>query len=241
MNALTYDLAAVRTLWRHDLRQLWQRPLPLVVAMVQAAIFALAASPGTAGDRPRLCAGAITLAALLASVFMGANAIGGPRRGIVQLVTTSPASRLALVIGQCLGVASVSLAPVFLLLLLSPLVGIDLGTVSWPLLLTLLVLTTLALASATLIVAWSTKSPNAYYGVLLSVLIPLWALSGVMAPSRAPPLAADFNPLGYVAVGLGQALGSETITSPWLVLVVVGSSCLLLLVAATWVCSRRPD
>jgi hypothetical protein len=143
-----------------------------------------------------------------------------------------------LVVGQCLGAATLSLLLTAVLVALSPLVGLDLAGVSWPLLLGVSLLSAVGLAAAALLAAWLCVEPATYLAVTLGVAMPLWALSGALA--AGPSFWACTHPLGYLLGGLRTALGAGAsgwpTQSPWWAMLVLTVSAGAMLGLASWVC-----
>jgi ABC-type polysaccharide/polyol phosphate export permease len=119
----------------------------------------------------------------------------------------APGSRAALVVGRCLGAATVALIQAGLFVLLAPWAGFSLAHVAWPLLVGSLCLISLALTALGFAVAWWLDNLQAYHAIQMTLLVPLWIVSGAMFPaSRAPAFRAvmRYDPISY-AVSLARA------------------------------------
>jgi len=148
---------------------------------------------------------------LFASIFTTASVIEDRHRGFLQSVLAAPGSRGALVVGKTLGSAAVALTQAALFVALAPLAGFPYATVRWPLLLAALALCAIALAALGFAVAWGVDSVQGYHAIQMTLLVPLWVVSGAMfpAPSGAGPLAAVMraNPVAYAVSAARRAFG----------------------------------
>jgi daunorubicin resistance ABC transporter membrane protein len=218
---LAYDLATALVLARRDLVRFFRQPSRLVGALGQPVIFWLLIGGGFSGtfrmpgaDVPYLAyfyPGVVMMVVLFASIFTTASVIEDRHRGFLQTVQAAPGSRAALVVGKSLGSAAVALTQVALFLALAPAAGFPLGAVDWPLLGAALALAALALAALGFAVAWGLDHVQGYHAIQMTVLVPLWVLSGAMFPPPAghPTLAAALrlNPLAHAVSAVRRALG----------------------------------
>ncbi len=220
--ALAYDLATAAVLWRRDLVRFFRQPSRHVGALGQPIIFWFVIGSGMSGTfrygadgaGPGYLAyfypGVVLMVVLFAAIFTTLSVIEDRHRGLLQSVLAGPGSRTALVLGKALGSASVALSQAALFLALAPAAGFPLAAVSWPLLLAALALVALALAGLGFAVAWAVDSPQGYHAIQMTLLVPLWVLSGAMFPVPAdkPALAALMraNPISYGVSAVRRAL-----------------------------------
>ena len=212
--ALALDLATVGVLAKRDLTRFFRQPSRVLGALGQPAIFWLLIGTGMSGtfryggdgaEGPGYLRffypGVVLMVVLFASIFTTLSVIEDRHHGFLQAVLAGPGSRTALVLGKALGSASVSLSQAGLFLLLAPAAGIPYLTIHWPLLVLSLALSAVALAALGFAVAWAVDSPQGYHAIQMSLLLPLWVLSGAMfpLPSDRPALAAVMraNPVSY--------------------------------------------
>jgi daunorubicin resistance ABC transporter membrane protein len=218
--ALAYDVATAAVLARRDLVRFFRQPSRLVGALGQPVIFWLVIGGGFAGtfrmpgsDVPYLAyfyPGVVLMVVLFASIFTTASVIEDRHRGFLQSVQAAPGSRAALVVGKALGSASVALTQAALFLVLAPLAGFPWRSIDWPLLVAALALAALALAALGFAVAWGLDHVQGYHAIQMTVLVPLWVVSGAMFPPPAarPALAALLraNPLAHAVSAVRRAL-----------------------------------
>jgi len=219
-SALAYDLATALVLARRDLVRFFRQPSRLLGALGQPVIFWLVIGGGFAGtfrmpgaDVPYLAyfyPGVVLLVVLFASIFTTASVIEDRHRGFLQTVQAGPGSRAALVVGKSIGSAAVALTQAALFLALAPAAGFRLGAIDWPLLAAALGLAALALAALGFAVAWGLDHVAGYHAIQMTVLVPLWVLSGAMfpPPEGHPALATALrlDPLAHAVSAVRRAL-----------------------------------
>ncbi len=223
-SALAYDLATALVLARRDLVRFFRQPSRLVGALGQPVIFWLVIGGGFAGtfrmpgsDVPYLAyfyPGVVLMVVLFASIFTTASVIEDRHRGFLQSVQAGPGSRAALVVGKSLGSASVALTQAGLFLVLAPAAGFAWASIDWPVLLGALALSAVALSALGFAVAWGLDHVQGYHAIQMTVLVPLWVLSGAMfpAPQGHPALAAALraNPLAHAVSAARRALAGAS-------------------------------
>ena len=221
---LAYDLATAVVLARRDLVRFFRQPSRLIGALGQPVIFWLVIGGGFAGtfrmpgsDVPYLTyfyPGVVLMVVLFASIFTTASVIEDRHRGFLQSVQAAPGSRAALVVGKALGSASVALTQAALFLVLAPAAGFAWTSIDWPLLLAALALAAVALAALGFAVAWGLDNVQGYHAIQMTLLVPLWVVSGAMfpAPEGHPLLAAALraNPLAHAVSAARRALAGSS-------------------------------
>jgi daunorubicin resistance ABC transporter membrane protein len=220
---LAYDAATALVLARRDLVRFFRQPSRLVGAVGQPVIFWLLIGGGLSGTfRMRgadvsylgyFYPGVVLMVVLFASIFTTASVIEDRHRGFLQTVQAAPGSRAALVVGKSLGSSSVALTQAALFLVLAPAAGFPHRAIDWPLLAAALLLAALALAALGFAVAWGLDHVQGYHAIQMTVLVPLWVVSGAMfpPPEGHPALAAALraNPLAHAVSAARRALGGE--------------------------------
>jgi daunorubicin resistance ABC transporter membrane protein len=186
------SLATIAVLARRDLVRFFRQPSRLIGALGQPVIFWLVIGSGfgetfrmPGADVPYLAyffPGVVLMVVLFASIFTTASVIEDRHRGFLQSVLAAPGSRGALVVGKTLGSAAVALTQALLFLALAPLAGFPYASVHWPLLLAALALAAIALAGLGFAVAWGIDNVQGYHAIQMTLLVPLWVVSGAMFP-----------------------------------------------------------
>jgi daunorubicin resistance ABC transporter membrane protein len=255
-----YDRAVVDVLWRRDMKRFVRQPSRLLGALGQPVIFWLILGLGLTAtfQMPGLdidyleffFPGVTVMVVVFASIFAAVSVIEDRHQGFLQAIVAGPASRAGLVVGKCLGSATVAGVQAALFLALAPLAGYSLGRVDWLLLVATLVATSLALTAVGFALAWAIDSIQGYHALGMTAVLPLWVLSGAVFPPHLGHAAFTwvmvFNPLAYAvsatrhALYGGQAPAALTLSAqPWWDVAVVAVFALVALLVAVVVSERR--
>ncbi len=217
---LRYDLATVGVLWRRDLLRFFRQPSRIVGALGQPILFWLIIGSGMAatfrmpgsrvGYLEFFYPGVVLMVVLFAAIFTTVSVIEDRHAGFLQAVLAGPGSRAALVLGKSLGSASVALSQAALFLALAPWAGFPLGRIHWWLLAAALALAAVGLAALGFAVAWAIDNIQGYHAIQMTLLVPLWVVSGAMfPPSGAHPVfgaVMRVNPVAYAVSAARRAL-----------------------------------
>ena len=260
MNALTYDMATVNVLWRRDLMRFLGEPTRVVGALGQPIVLWLVLGFGlspTFGLKDLampytefLFPGIVMMVLLFSAIFSTISVIEDRSEGFLQAVLAGPGSRSALVVGKCLGAASVAMLQAGVFLLLAPLAGFSFQGIAWPLLLSTMALTSLGLTGFGFFMAWWINSIQGYHAIQMTLMMPLWVLSGAVFPPHTDSLTfvtlMEINPLSYAMTAIRHALyggqAPEAVAlavAPELALGIVAATSGICLVVAMLVCEAR--
>lgn len=222
-SALAYDAATAGVLLRRDLVRFFRQPSRLVGALGQPVIFWLVIGSGMSatfrmpgaevGYRQFFYPGVVLMVVLFAAIFTTVSVIEDRHRGFLQAVLAGPGSRGALVVGKTLGSAGVALSQAALFLLLAPAAGFPYGAVNWPLLVAALALAAIGLAALGFAVAWAVDNVQGYHAIQMTLLVPLWVVSGAMFPAAGHPVfqaVMRVNPVAYAVSAARRALGGAS-------------------------------
>jgi ABC-2 type transport system permease protein len=238
---LDYSLATVSVLARREMIRFFRQPSRVFGALAQPLLFWLIIGSGLAGYRAFFFPGVLVMVVLFTAIFSTMSVIEDRHSGFLQAVLCAPAPRAAIVAGKCAGGSAIALVQAGLFLLLSPLAGLDYGTIAWPTLLALLALLAIALTALGFAFAWWLDSTQGYHAVMMVVLMPSWALSSALFPveQASPWLAAVMraNPVTYGVEAVRAALAGDV--PPATHVAVVGGLAVVALAFAVWACSRR--
>lgn len=217
--------ATVRVLLVRDVVRFFRQPSRVVGALAQPILFWFVIGSGFAGSfrvegaqglgyQQFFFPGVVTMVLLFSAIFATITVIEDRREGFLQAVLAGPGSRLAVVLGKALGSSAIALMQASLFLLLAPLAGVTAATLDVPLLLTVMVLSALALTGMGMSLAWWVRSSAGYHAVMSIVLLPMWVLSGAMFPLKGADSwlawVMRVNPMRFSVEGVRRALyGAE--------------------------------
>jgi ABC-2 type transport system permease protein len=223
--SLALQWATVRVLLVRDVVRFFRQPSRVVGALAQPILFWFVIGSGFAGSfrvegaqglgyQQFFFPGVVTMVLLFSAIFATITVIEDRREGFLQAVLAGPGSRLAVVLGKALGSSVIALLQASLFLLLAPLAGVSAATLDLPLLLTVMVLSALALTGMGMSLAWWVRSSAGYHAVMSIVLLPMWVLSGAMFPLKGAGTwlawVMRLNPMRFSVEGVRRALyGAE--------------------------------
>jgi daunorubicin resistance ABC transporter membrane protein len=219
-SAWMQDLDTVRVLWRRDLLRFLRQPSRIVGALGQPIIFWLVIGAGMTSTfrlpgasnvnyLEYFFPGVVQMVVVFASIFSTLSVIEDRHQGFLQAVLVSPGSRAAMVLGKSLGSTTVALMQVALFIGLAPFAGFSLASVSWAPLLGSLILTSLGLTCFGFAVAWLLDNVQAYHAIQMTLLVPLWVISGAMFPAPTTGVFGvlmHLNPLAFAVDATRRSL-----------------------------------
>jgi ABC-2 type transport system permease protein len=153
--------------------------------------------------------GLLVMTALFGSAFVGFGLCDEMREGVVERMTVTPMSRVAMLLGRSLRDVVLLLAQGVLLVALSTPFGLELNAGGLIVAFAMLALIGIMMSPVSYTLALVLKSEDSLAPVVNGISLPLLLLSGVMLPMSLGPdwlqTLARFNPL-YHAVAALRAL-----------------------------------
>lgn len=216
---------------------------PAMIWVFFAAGFAGSANLGVdASMRAFLVPGIATLTVLFASIFASISLIQDRQDGFLRAAMVSPAPRWAVAGAKvAAGTVTATLQGLVVLLML-PLVGHDVSVAGLAAAAAVLACVSGALIGLGLCLAWRVDSTQGFHGVMNTVLMPLWLLSGAVFPvaTAAGWLAwiARLNPLTWCHGAMRHALGMSPAGNETLAWAVTVGFALAGIGAAWWTIGR---
>ena len=194
-SALQEELSTISVLVRRDLTRFVREKSRVAGALLQPLIFWLVIGSGMSSTFVLPSArgmnyleyffpGVLVMVVLFTAIFTTMSVIEDRHSGFLQAVLVAPGSRASVVLGKCLGSATVAFVQGLLFVLLAPLSGVDLLGIDWPLLLSALALACFGLCSIGFAVAWWLDSTAGYHVVMSLLLLPLWIFQARCSPRR---------------------------------------------------------
>jgi len=159
-----------------------------------------------------LLPGMATMVVMFASVIAAISLIQDRHAGFLQSVLVSPAPRWAVIAAKIIAGGSIATLQALLLIIGAALLGLSpagiIGIIAATL---ILALTSAAVISLGIALAWRVDSVGGFHGIMNLVLLPMWVLSGALFPATGASgwLAwiMWINPLHWSTLALGGALG----------------------------------
>ncbi len=225
---LREDLRAIKVVWQRDLIRFVRDRTRMVASLLQPVLFLFVlgsglsslVSRGTGGVNLRtfIFPGVLGMAVLFTAVFSAGSIVWDREFGFLREMLVAPVRRGAIVLGKCLGGATVATFQGVVVLCLAGLVHVP---YSPALLLTLvaeLLLLAFTLTAFGVMAAARIRTMQSFMAVVQMFLMPMFFLSGALFPLGNLPtwlrLLTRVNPLTYAVDPMRHAVFSHLDISP---------------------------
>ncbi|HEX5859784.1 MAG TPA: ABC transporter permease [Microbacterium sp.] len=205
------EARAVKTVWNRDLIRFLGNRGQTMTWLVQPLLFLFVlgsglqtlSAPSTGGFdlKTFIFPGVICIAVLFTAMISAASLVWDRELGFLREMTIAPVSRTSILLGKCLGGASIAASQGVIVLALAGLVGVpyDIGLLLGAL--GLLVLVAFAVSAFGMLVAVTIKQAQTFTWVMQLVVFPVVFLSGALYPVSGLPgwleVLNRLNPLTY--------------------------------------------
>src|SRR5438270_7607827 len=194
---LASELRAIRIVWRRELIRYVNDRLRIATSLVQPLLFLFVlgsglqqlSSAGThgVGLKTFIYPGILCIAVMFTAMFSAASIVWDREFGFLREMMVAPVRRSSIVIGKCLGGATVAGFEGVIVICLAGLVGVPYA----PLLILGIFVLQLALAFAItafgVMIAVRIKQMQSFMGVMQMVVMPLFFISGALFPVAGLP------------------------------------------------------
>lgn len=211
-SGLRADARAVKIVWQRELLRYRADRLRIVTSLFQPILFLFVlggglsniASGGTEGVdlRTFMFPGALAMAVLFTAIFSAASVVWDREYGFLREMLVAPVRRGSIVLGKCLGGATVAGLQGLLVIALAPLVDVpyDLGMIVA--LVGLMLLLAFMITAFGVMAAARITQMQSFMALTQMLLMPLLFLSGALFPVTGLPqwleILNRLDPLTYV-------------------------------------------
>jgi daunorubicin resistance ABC transporter membrane protein len=226
---LRQDLRAAGIVWRREMIRFRSDRLRAVTGLIQPVLFLLVLGTGLSslakgGLAPGvnfktfIYPGVLAMSVLFTAMFSAASIVWDREFGFLREMLVAPVSRAALVIGKCLGGATVATFQGIVILILAWLAHVPYNPVLIITLIGELLLLSFTLTAFGVMMAARIKQIQAFMALTQMLLMPLFFLSGALYPLKGLPtwlgVVTRFDPLSYVVDPMRHAVFSHLSISP---------------------------
>src|SRR5262249_48613402 len=223
------DLRAVSIVWRRELIRFRSDRLRAVTSLVQPVLFLFGLGTGLSQLAGRglpsgvdfktfIYPGVLAMSVLFTAIFSAASIVWDREFGFLREMLVAPVRRWAIVIGKCLGGATVATFQGVIFLALAGVAHVPYDPL---LLLTLvgeLLLLSFTLTAFGVMMAARVKQIQAFMALTQMVVLPLFFLSGALYPLTGLPtwltVLTRVDPLTYIVDPMRQAVFEHLTVSP---------------------------
>src|SRR3984885_6701374 len=226
---LRHDLRAVSIVWRRELIRFRGDRLRAITALIQPVLFLFVLGTGLgslAGHslpagisfKTFIYPGVLAMSVLFTAIFSAASIVWDREFGFLREMLVAPVRRWAIVLGKCLGGATVATFQGIIFLALAGVAGVPYD----PLLLLTLVgemlLLSFTLTAFGVMMAARIKQIQAFMALTQLFVLPLFFLSGALYPLNGLPawltVLTRIDPLTYVVQPMRNAVFAHLSVSP---------------------------
>src|ERR1700735_2005507 len=210
---LRQDLRAVRIVWYRELIRFKSDRLRFVTSLVQPVLFLFVLGTGLGalgghGLPPGISfktfvyPGVLAMSVLFTAIFSAASIVWDREFGFLREMLVAPVSRGSLVVGKCLGGATIATLQGFVFLALAGFAHVPYNAVLFLTLIGELLLLAFTLTAFGVMMAARIKQFQAFMALTQMLVLPLFFLSGALYPLNGLPawlsVLTRIDPLTYV-------------------------------------------
>jgi ABC-2 type transport system permease protein len=226
--SLASELRAIRIVWRRELIRFRADRLRMITSLVQPLLFLFVLGAGLqqlsrAGThgvalKTFIYPGILCISVMFTAMFSAASIVWDREFGFLREMMVAPVRRSSIVIGKCLGGASVATLQGVIVIALAGLVHVPYD----PLLLLGIFVLQLALAFAItafgVMIAVRIKQMQSFMGVMQMVIMPMFFISGALFPAAGLPawltVLNRIDPLTYAVDPMRRMVFNHLTISP---------------------------
>jgi ABC-2 type transport system permease protein len=217
---LRQDLRAVKVVWQRELIRFVSDRARIFTALLQPVLFLFVlgtglsalASGGSGGVNLRtfMFPGVLSMALLFTAAFSAGSIVWDREFGFLREMLVAPVRRGAIVIGKCLGGATVAAGQGVIFLTLAGLVDVPYSPVLMITLVAELLLLAFTLTAFGLMAAARIRSMQSFMAIVQMFLLPMFFLSGALYPLSNLPTwlraLTRIDPLTYAVDPMRRAV-----------------------------------
>jgi ABC-2 type transport system permease protein len=222
------DLRAVRVVWNRELIRFFRDRVRIATSLVQPVLYLFIMGTGlspltqsTQGEnfdyRTFMFPGIVGMTVMTTSVFSAVSIVWDREFGFLREMLVAPVRRGAIVLGKCLGGATVATAQGAVVLLLAGLVHVPYSPVLMVTLLGVMALSAFTLTALGVVLASRIQRLEAFGVVVQFFVMPMFLLSGALFPLTRLPgwlqVLTRLDPLTYAVDPMRRAVFSH-VTAP---------------------------
>jgi ABC-2 type transport system permease protein len=219
-SSLRSELRAIKVVWLREMIRFTKDRLRIVTSLVQPFLFLFVlgtglsslASAGTHGVNLRtfVYPGVLCMSVMFIAIFSAASIVWDREFGFLREMMVAPVRRSSLVIGKCLGGATVAAFQGVILICLAGLVGVPYAPILILEIFGLQLLVAFSITSFGVMMAARVKQMQSFMALTQMVIMPMYFLSGSLFPvSGLPQWLAILNrldPLTYAVDPMRRAV-----------------------------------
>jgi ABC-2 type transport system permease protein len=220
---LVDDLRAVRVVWRRELIRFFRARARIVTSLVQPILYLFVLGTGLSRVAPHsassidfrtfLFPGILAMTVMFSAMFQAVSIVWDRELGFLREMLVAPVRRSSLVLGRCLGGATVATFQGAILLAVAGLVHVPYKPLLLLELVGALILTSFAMTAFGVMVASRIRDIQSFQTVMQLAVMPMFFLAGVLFPLSNIPgwlrVLTRLDPLTYAVDPMRRAVISS--------------------------------
>jgi ABC-2 type transport system permease protein len=226
---LRQDLRAIAIVWRRELLRFRADRLRAISSLIQPVLFLFVLGTGLSSLASRgmppgvdfktfIYPGVLAMSVLFTAIFSAASIVWDREFGFLREMLVAPVSRAAIVIGKCLGGATVATFQGIVILILAGLAHVPYDPVLMLTVIGELLLLSFTLTAFGVMMAARITQIQAFMALTQMLVMPLFFLSGALYPLNHLPawltVLTRIDPLTYIVDPMRSAVFSHLNLSP---------------------------
>lgn len=209
--SLAHEARATLVVWSREMIRFQRDPSRVIASLVQPLLFLFVlggglgalvqSSTGGVDFKTFLFPGVLSMSVLFTAAFAGISMVWDREFGFLREMLVAPVSTTSILLGKCLGGASVATIQAVVVLALAGLVGVPYDPLMMLELVVLLFLMSFMITALGLVLASRVKQVQSAMPLVQMIITPLMFLSGALFPlSNLPPwltVVTHINPMTY--------------------------------------------
>jgi daunorubicin resistance ABC transporter membrane protein len=228
-HSLRTDLRAVSIVWRRELIRFQRDRLRAITSLIQPLLFLLVLGTGLSSlashslppgvvFKTFIYPGVLAMSVLFTAIFSAASIVWDREFGFLAEMLVAPVSRASIVVGKCLGGATIATFQGIIMLALAGLAGVPYNPVLMLTLVGEMLLLAFTLTAFGVMMAARITQFQAFMALTQMLVMPLFFLSGALYPLRGLPtwlsVLTRIDPLTYVVGPMRHAVFAHLALPP---------------------------
>ena len=226
--SLASELRAIKIVWRRELIRYRSDRLRMVTTLVQPFLFLFVlgsglqrlANAGTHGVSLKtfIYPGILCIAVMFTAMFSAASIVWDREFGFLREMMVAPVRRSSIVIGKCLGGASVASIQGVIVICVAGLAGVPYAPLMILGIFVLQLLLAFSITAFGVMIAVRIKQMQSFMGVMQMIVTPMFFISGALFPPSGLPgwltVLNRLDPLTYAVDPMRRLVFSHLSISP---------------------------
>jgi ABC-2 type transport system permease protein len=226
---IAQDLRAVKIVWQRELIRFFQDRARIISSLLQPILFLfvlgtglstlVAGGTGGLNLRTFMFPGVVAMSTMFTAIFSAGSIVWDREFGFLREMLVAPVRRSAILVGKCVGGATVATLQGLIVLSLAGLVGVPYNPVLMLTLVAELLLLSFTLTALGVMLAARMKNIQTFFAMTQVFLLPMFFLSGSLYPLTNLPtwlhVLTRIDPLTYVVDPMRRAVFAHLTLSPF--------------------------